>query len=551
MTIQKRGSLTIGLLLLSASVLIAGLAQAQPSFVPGPAPESNWGAAPNDTAAPVKKNNLVLAAKPGELTASNADGMVVWKVRRPGSAAPSWKRLDNGLIVLDDGMVLDKCGRALTRLHKQPGGDTNQAGDPGDNSGGRGGKRGDPYWSALAELGPGENPKEVLFDSQGNAWAFFNWGGTVQRSNGHDGTWQPPETIWGSTAVPVIDADDNITLLFKFIRGRSYGLGARRYEPGTGWSGITDIYCSSSFFQNITAGVDLNGNVVAVIDEVGLSFVYDAASGTWGPPQSGLPPGGSFGSALHTVANNRSRTAIYLAYLATRDYDWEPHALYVHRFDSDSKQWLPRQMVPGSWGISAGCYGPGCNLRVAVDDFGEVTVFWRRIGRSVGSGLQQVCAARTQNGVWQLPHAFQATCSCGNMESFADIDVNEFGDVLCVFAEAGSFHALRYRAGVGWEEENPYDVYWPYSTRSRVCFYQGAHAAATFYGVAGGDDQLLSILYDGTTWENELLDIPEGWPTFYQAIAADQGEPVLIFEGAELYGGSHGTWATWLRDAAP
>lgn len=493
-----------------------------------------------------------IAAAGGELTAVSADGSVIWKVCLEDSAVPAWPHGVDGTIVLDNGVAIDQFGRVCARRH--------DLGEGGDTWGGHG--RGScPYWSALAQITPpsgsGEsNSHQVpFFDSQGNAWVINthllsgDYELQIRRSNGHDGTWGPLETISDTTNYVsgpegAIDLDDNIAIVFRDISG-GYKLYAMRYEPGLGWAGPDLVYSTPTFFQAIEIGADYEGNVAAIFDPAGAvwSAIYDASSGTWGSGHQVSPAG--YDTMLPTVVGNPAGGGLYLVYRVTSG---GPLGLYAHRFDTSAKAWGAAELLPGTSTVSFSGAGPASRYPATVDPFGEATVFWQ------SGSPHGVYASRTEAGLWQPAHELLAPGPHGaDMENFAHAESSEFGDAFGTITryESGSvhFYAFRYRAGSGWDEpENPYTYPFNITTRSRIAPYRGAHSVATLFAPQGGVPQLTSLLYDRSVWSSELLDVPEDWPAFMQEIKADQGEPLLVFEAEELIGDNFGIWATWLRN---
>ncbi|MBU0617224.1 MAG: hypothetical protein KKI02_05880 [Planctomycetes bacterium] len=493
-----------------------------------------------------------ITATAGELTATDTDGNVIWKFRSADLIVPKWERGPDGVIALNDGMVIDELGRLLAR----------QSDAPKKHTGRDGGGRGScPYWSELAQITPPSGSGESnshnvpLFDSQGDAWVINthllsgDYELQIQRSNGHDGTWGPLETISDSTnyvAGPegAIDPDDNITIVFRDISG-GYKLYAMRYEPGGGWSGPNLVYSTATFFQAIEAGGDYQGNVAAIFDPANTvwSAIYDASSGTWGSAHRVSPAG--YSTMLPTVVGNRAGDGLYLIYRVTGG---GPLGLYAHRFDSAARSWGPAELLPWTSTVSFSGAGPASRYPATVDPFGEATVFWQS-GSPCG-----VYASRTEAGIWQSAHELLAPGPySADMENFAHAESSESGDAFGVLTryEAGyvHFYAFRYRAGIGWDAPyNPYTYGFNFTTRSRIAPYRGAYAVGTLFAPQSGTPQLTSLLYDGTSWQDGLLNVPETYPAFFQEIKADQGEPLLVFEAEELIGDNFGIWATWLRN---
>jgi hypothetical protein len=496
-------------------------------------------------------NAIVTTVVDGALVTSQPDGSVIWKVRLSGSSVCSWGRDSNGDVILDNGTAIDAFGRIIARWHDADDGDGRRDGSLGRGS--------CPYWSALVEIAPAPQSGQSnqhnapLFNSHGNAWVILVYKDgsdyflRVRRSNGHDGTWGPTETISDSTNYVsgpegAIDPDDNITIVFRDISG-GYKLYAMRYEPGAGWAGPELVYTTGSFFQAIEAGCDHHGNVATVFDpqDSVWSVIYDAASGTWGTAHRVSPSG--YSTILPTVVQNRFGDGLYLIYMVEAG---GPVGLYAHRFDSANKTWGPAEFLPGSESVRWSSVGPASRFPATVDRFGEATMFWQ-------STASCVCASRTQAGVWQPAHEVLPPGPLStDLVNFAHAAASEFGDAFGVITnyESGPnrLYAFRYRAGVGWDPpDNPYTSHMSISTRVRVSFYFGANAVATLYGLVGGDDQLISLLYDGLNWDTELLDIPEQWPAFFQEVEADRGESLLVMEAEELFEPNYGIWATWLR----
>ncbi len=497
---------------------------------------------------------LTITTASGEVLAADVAGNVIWKVRLADSAVPVWERGVGDAVVLDNGTAVDRFGRVLARLH-----------GPRIGHGGRESGRGDtcPYWSALAQVTPPSGSGESnchtvpLFDSQGNACVINthllsgDYELQIRRSNGHDGTWGPLETISDTTNYVsgpegAIDLDDNITIVFRDISG-GYKLYAMRYEPGVGWSGPNLVYSTSTFFQAIEIGADYEGNVAAVFDPADAvwSAVYDASSGTWNAPEQISPAGCEI--LLPTVVQNRAGDGLYVIYLVRGG---GPTGLYAHRFDTTTKAWGPAVLLPGSESAGFMFAGPMSRYPATVDPFGDATVFWQ----TAYPGPYGVYASRTQAGVWQTAHELLPPGSDDtDIENFSHAESSEFGDAFGTITryESGSvhFYAFRYRAGSGWDEpDNPYTYPFNITTRSRIAPYRGAHSVATLFAPQGGTPQITSMLYDRSTWSSDLLDIPEDWPAFMQEIKADRGEPLLVFEGEEFVGNNFGIWATWLRN---
>jgi hypothetical protein len=457
----------------------------------------------------------------------------------------------DGSIALGNGTLIDECGHVLARRFDGPA--------PGA---GRDGDRGScPYWCELAQItrpsvtGQSNAHQSPLFDADGNAWVINthldagDYALQVRRSNGHDGTWGPLETISDSTNYVsgpegAIDPDDNITIVFRDISG-GYKLYAMRYEPDTGWSGPELVHSTASFFQAIEIGTDLEGNVAAIFDPADTvwSAIYEASSGTWGSAHQVSPVG--YATMLPTVVGNATGSGVYLIYRVTGG---GPLGLHAHRFDPAAAAWGPAEFLPGTEAVSFSAAGPASRYPATVGPSGEATVFWQ------SDSPAGVYASRTEAGAWQAADELLAPGPySADLENFAHAESSEFGDAFGILSryEAGTIrlYVFRHRAGVGWDPpDNPHSYAYNITTRTRIAAYRGAHAVATLFAPQSGTPQLTSLRYDGTSWQPGLLDIPQAYPAFFQELEADQGEPLLVFEAEELIGDNYGIWASWLRN---
>ncbi len=503
--------------------------------------------------------DLKFSASRGVLVASLPDDTPVWEVRTPDGQVPHWEVRADGNVWLESGVVLGPHGEVLARTHGGLHVPLLGRGDPQASCAG---------WDPLAEVSPpppegtSDSHTSPLFDSLGNAWVILthlvsgDYSLQVRRSNGHTGTWQPLETIsdttnYVSTPEGAIDPDDNITIVFRDIQA-GYKLYAMGYEPGSGWSGPDLVYTTSTFFQAIEIAADADGNIPVITDsgfspdKTVQSTVYDADTGTWSSPQQISPTG--YDTLLPTVVQNRAGDVIYLVYLVKGG---GPTGLYAHRFDSTTKTWGPAVFLPGSTAAGYTIAVPVSRLPATVDSLGNATVLWQ----TALPGPYGVYASRTDNGVWQDAYELLAPGPDDtDIENFADADSNDRGDAFGVITryESGSnrLYAFRYHASDGWQTpENPYTSTLNFSTRVRICFYRGAHAVATLYGWQDSLDQLTSLIYTGTMWLPDLLDVPENHKAYFQETQADQGEALLVYEGelGPLGSDNRGILATWLR----
>jgi hypothetical protein len=381
----------------------------------------------------------------------------------------------------------------------------------------------------------------------------------VRKSNGHNGTWGPLETVLGPTsdlgnAEGAIDGDDNITIIFRTYFG-GYRLQAIRYAPGNGWSAAQEIYATADYFQATEIGADGHGNLAAVFDqevagmEAAWSIVYNSATGTWGTAQQVSSAG--YRILMPTVLYSLESDTMYLVYLVK---DGGPVGLYAHRFDTNTLTWGPPEFLPGSDIAGYQFAGPSTRLPGVVDTKGDVTVFWEK----AYPGPYSPYASRNEAGVWKPAVRLLSLASKpADVENFSGASLSSANDVFGVatrFESGGTvFYASLYdiRRGL-WETQNPYNPNLNFQTRSRVSFYRNRRAVATMLGVQNSLPQLTSIVYDGSAWLPELFDVPGVEDAFYQDMAADRGEALLVYEGEQgLLGSNYGIKASFLRAPQP
>ncbi len=486
----------------------------------------------------------VVAGGPGELTITAAPGELI-------------AARDNGLIILDDGAVIDKSGRLVARVHGLLDGDNGKGGD--------GGRDGDtppndtcPHWSDIAELnstaGPWIHIEDIIFDSQGNAWVFYvenNNDVIVRHSTGPDGAWSDPVTISNGYLSPVhakaaIDPDDNIMVV---IRTSDFILTWTLYEPGVGWSDEPRNLVNhpqSIHYYGIAAGGD--GEWLALFELAASSRLFsmrydsDAGDWDWDTLQEIASPSYYVG-----MDQNEPGGALYVAYMSFYE-----GGMYANRYNWADDTWDPPEFLPGSESVGVLLGTWDSSFPITVDSNGEATVLWQ----TAVPGPYGVYASRTEGGVWQPAHELlEPGPFWADIVDFADLTSSENGDVFGAFTryEDGiiNLYAFRYRAGVGWDPTyNPYTYSCPLTTRTRIAAYRGGNAVATFLAPQDGVQQLTSLLYDGTDWSSELLDVPQEYPAFFQEMEANGGELLLVFDPEELIGDAFGIWATWLRDLA-
>jgi len=481
------------------------------------------------------------------------DGRVAWRVSLPHGVTPETPVWQGATVLLGSGARLDRFGGLLERIcSAEP-----AAAPPGARP------HRVPRWDEPAEItapppsGSSDAHRPPFFDSRGNAWVVLTsiksgkYSLKARRSDGHDGTWGPLETLSDTTkyvAGPeaAIDHQDNITIAFRDISS-GYRLYAIRYQPETGWGGLQQIYASSFYFQAIEAGADDAGNVVVLFDressgkDTVWSITYHAATGTWGTAQQVSPAGYSL--LLPTLLRNRAGDAIYLVYLVTSGGS---PGLYAQRWDRQTLSWGQAEFLPGSEVAGYSLAGPASRFPGTVDAQGNVTVFWE----NAYPGPYAPYASRCQDGTWQEAVQLLDFGKSVDVENFAGADVASTGDVFAVVTrfETGPnrMYAFRYDAEEGWQPaENPYTSTLSIATRVRVDFYQSEKAVATVLGQQDSVRQLTSLLHDGTAWLPDLVDIPGVEDAYYSDLASDRAEALLVYEAES--GGNQGIKATFLR----
>ncbi len=497
-------------------------------------------------AAHAPASEFTVSVEGNAVRAELPDGNTLWRVDLPGDGGRHITVLEDGLIRVSDGTLIDRCGRIVGRDIAAPAapllGDLGRA----------------PNWDPLAEIMPPPAQSDAhhppFFDGAGNAWVFIthiesgDYSLLARTSNGQDGTWQPVVTVSDTTnyvAGPetTIDIDDNIVTAFRDISG-GYKLYTKRYEPNTGWGTLQQVYSSSNFFQAIEIGADDQGNFVVVFDRNvsnsprAWSIAYNAQTGTWGSAAQVSPSG--LRVSLPTIIRNDTGSNMYLVYLVTTSGS---RGLYAHKWQADTLTWGPAETLPGTESAAYSGAGPVSRFPGVVDAWGNATVFW-------GDADVFPYASRTENGVWQSATPLLAQ-DVVDIENFAGAAVSPSGKVygVCSRFESGQsrFVAFPYVMGDGWQEAQlPFLFPTNFGTRVRVAFYQGERAVATMLGVQDTGRQITSMLHTGAAWIDEVVDIPGQQDAFYADLTNDRGEVLLVYEG-EVSGQNQGIKATWLR----
>lgn len=496
-----------------------------------------------------------VVAQSNGLIAHTSGGELLWRIVMPDEGPRHLRQRADGRIEFGRRLI-SADGQVLAHVQARTGSGQD------DGSGGIAGAAAScAAWDdPLAEMTPApgishsDTHSRPLVDSQGNVWTIIThiagpYALHVRRSEGHDNAWQPVQVVSDTTTYVsqpegAIDPDDNITIIFRDISA-GYHLYAVRYEPGLGWSDLTPVHSTGTFFSAIEIGADADGDVAAVFDPEGRAWssIYDAQSGQWSAAAALSPEGAQI--LLPTVSQNRAGTAMYLTYLVTSG---APLGLYAHRFDSDTNSWGPAVFLPGSEnaGFQSATSSSRHPLVIGGDD--EATVFWQSM-----SSPYSIHASRTLGGVWQAAsELIPPSPHSADMENFTGAYANDAGDVMAVLTRfegaLNRFHAFRYdKAADTWTVENPYTSTVPIGTRVRVSLYGGAKAIATFLGSQSGLNQLTSLRYTGAAWREELIDIPGPYASFYQDHAAGGDASCLIFKALDE-GDIIGLRSSWWRD---
>ncbi len=396
---------------------------------------------------------------------------------------------------------------------------------------------------------PAGSPLRPYFDTAGNAWSVVPVTSSsalkARQSVGHTGAWNAAQTVPTGTSdifAPrlVMDLNDNITVVF---RSGYYNLRYVRYTPAGGWGPCQQFYSTGSFFQVIELGADAPGNVAAIFDQQGVRWtVYNVASGTWQTPLPLSPSG--YSTWLPTILANPAVDTMYAVYLVTSG---GPVGLYAHHWDSATRTWGPAQYLPGTNIATFTGAGPGSRFPSVVGYDGEATVFWV-------DGAHHPHVSRTAGGVWQAPLELIATEAVGP-EDFASATASLTGEIAgvmsCWTGSLNKLYVFRYVPGTGWlPPENPRTTTFNKITRVRLGYYQGGRAVATMIDMVGGVEQVLSVLFNGSTWEPGFLDIPGTDSSYFSELPSNRGEALLVYE-ASVNEVSQGTKAAFLRDPHP
>ena len=498
--------------------------------------------------------DLRLICGPGELQAAQPDGKALWKLRLANDRGGTTAAWDGRVALLNNSLLIDATGQLLGI---NPQFAPAEASAPGATDAWP-----EPAWDdPLFEIAPPPPPdiadyhNTPLLDSAGNAWLILtHWDGThcdlqLRKSAGHSGDWGPVQTIHGGTSYilgteAVKDCDENITVAF---REGGYRLKVLRYTPAGGWEPAQTLYSTPTFFQAIEAGVDQAGNVAVVFDlspgdwPAAWTVIRNAATGAWSTAERVSTLG--YKVLLPTILSNPRTGTMYLVYLVA---DVGPVGVYAHKFDPATCTWGPAEFLPGSESAWYGVAGNASRFPGVVDDDGNVTLFW--------GTPYTAYASRNVNGVWQ-PAVRLAPYTVTDVENFGGTAVNAAGDVFGVFSRfdgLSRFCSFRYDAGAGWQPpELLYAFANPYQTRVRAAFYQGRRAVGVMLGEQRGLWQEVSFLFDGTSWQPGLIDIPDTYLSFFVDLVPQWGEVLQVCEVETIDWVVQGIRATWLRAPNP
>jgi hypothetical protein len=503
----------------------------------------------------------------GQVVARSPDGLVHWSLQRAvADGALNYEYRQDGMVVIDRTMVVDRWGRVVERI-----------GPDGALL---------PMHVKIAETLTWDVPVQIsddsslqysaetaaVIDSSGDAWVVMLGEGLMENvqvthSAGSMDTWTAPELLYesGNSIFPpasIIDANDRITVAFREINSaaRTDELRILRYVPGTGWSGPQLIYSADNrqhMFQNVYAAGDDRGNVVVCVDgdnrSTMFAFVYDAATDTWSDavrlPQASVPF-----VYVPTVVQNRSGSSVYALYQIP---DGDSGAgIYARRFRSGTRDWAPAQRVPGTASAELpGGSHTGSRILSAVDDQGNLTVpFYRSFALAPPQVLHLLKAARLESGRWAAPVTLNASLAAeGYLTDFADADSSTDGGVMFVFDQLvnGARVVAAHYSGTrhAWDPlRSIYADSVSTTTRARVAFLDDGSAVASFY--SRNSSGLSSRLFNGTAWVPGFFPIP-GEPTalFHETTAA--GLNVVMVYSTEDTDVEYATWWTAASQARP
>jgi hypothetical protein len=243
-----------------------------------------------------------------------------------------------------------------------------------------------PIHEAMAPF-PGS--PQVGLDDAGNAVAVWHQGGNNFRdgwANRYDAEldmWLGAERIepdgdgFADSLRVVMDGAGNATVVWPFYRESGPGMvRANRFDAASGsWTGDIDVSAQGAGPSDVTAAVDVRGNVMAawvqspsgveIIDAVAAR--YDVESGTWGEPIT--IDSHDLGHANHP---NVSADADGNFFIGWHQSGEDVVHVWVNRYDAGNGVWATAEQLDIATG-SEGAVWP----KLGADHHGNCLVIWQ------------------------------------------------------------------------------------------------------------------------------------------------------------------------------
>ncbi|MEM9387885.1 MAG: hypothetical protein AAGA68_22720 [Pseudomonadota bacterium] len=356
---------------------------------------------------------------------------------------------------------------------------------------------------------------EPVLDSHGNLWALVLVEGELRvlRRDAASAEWSVDTTYLASGAgeqALLIDRDDRISVVFR----EGNQIRMLRYAPDLGWAPPeTIVTVEDGFFQDISAGLDAEGNIVVLYQiELPSTFrivgvIFDAASGTWSPPQliSGRQ---QRVVTVPTVVASDNGEHMFVAYL---DIDTARRpGLYAREFISPSEGFGEIERVPGTARASLPQLGSFAEYSAVVDDQGALTLPFSVEIPFGDDRLFLFRAARRENGAWQAPQTLHIYI--GDFPfflEFGDADTSSDGDVAVILRHNDSFldevvWAFTYDQEIDtWRRDLLYVAEGESTTRARIAHGDEIGVLAS-YTTGGVDRRFTSRLFRNSQWLDAL-----------------------------------------------